>query len=242
MKRTLHFTLVIVGLLLVAISSVLHAQDESRQRCMAGGIYDEATGSCRLAVMMEFNYPDWVGDSFAFLEPVYDLLLAERDEYMRWNDELFIPGAPGGHLTFTYEEFAHGESLRSVVFTVDSDLGGVFPYIVFRSLTFDLANESVLMLDDLFIEEADVLAALQPLVTAELEAQLGDTANANLIIGEGTDELSDYQAWALEDGNLVLFFSPYTVARRNSVSFTVSIPLVDLSDIIDPARLPPSAE
>jgi hypothetical protein len=237
MKRTLHFTWAAAAIVLITISGTLHAQEEDRHRCMVGGIYDDSTGSCRLAITMEFNYPDWIGDSYAFSGPVYELLLAERDEYMRWNDELFTPGAPRGHLKFTYEEFTHGESLRSVVFTVESDIGGVSPYIVFRSLTFDLERESVVTLDELFIEDTDILAALQPLVTAELEAQLGDTVSERSLT-ESTNELRDYHAWALTDEGLVFFFAPYTVTHETSDSFTVSIPVDNLSGVINPMLLP----
>lgn len=237
MKRRLYLTLIAAVMALMAVGGTLHAQDGERHRCMVGGIYDEATGTCRLAITMDFNYPDWIGDSFAFSGPVYDLLLAERDEYMRWSDELFTPGVVGGHLTFTVAEFAHGESLRSVVFTVESYTEGTDPYSVFRALTFDVESESVVTWDDLFVEDADVLAALQPRVTAELESQLGDAVDARLLT-ENTDEVSEYHAWALDDGDLVIFFAPYTVSHQTADSFTVRIPLAELTGILNPAILP----
>ena len=237
MKQRLFFTLATVGLLLLAISGTLHAKDVLYQYCLAGGIYDEATGNCKVAIKMEFNYPAWVSDSVAFLWPVLDILLSEQREYIQRIDQIFTLEESSSYLVFKYEEFAHGDSLRSVVFTVESYTGGIRPLLVFHSLTFDIHEERVMTWEDLFMPDADIIAVLQPLVENDLKSQLEEVANSNDISISGIDEMSDYQIWALDDGSLVFYFEPYTVTDLTRDGFAVSIPLAELSDIVNPALL-----
>ena len=109
---------------------------------------------------------------------------------------------------------------------------------MFHSLTFDTHEERLLTWEDLFMPDADVIAVLQPLVENDLKSQLEEVAGSDDISISGIDELSDYRIWALDDGNLVLYFEPYTVTDLTRDGFAVSIPLADLADVINPALLP----
>ena len=112
MRHKRYLMLTVTALLLLAIGGTLHAQDEPRSRCLTGGTYDEATGNCQIAVKFEFNYPDWIGDSAAFLGPVYALLLSEQQEYLQRINDIFIPDMGRGYLVFRYEDSAYGETFR----------------------------------------------------------------------------------------------------------------------------------
>ena len=151
---------------------------------------------------------------------------------------MFVPYSWAGSLDVTFEEFEHGAALRSVVFTISTYTGGAHPNRYFLSTTVDtVADRALTLEEDIFQPGADVIAALQPLVVADLTAQMGEYADPAWI-NTGTDELTDYVAWAIDTGDLVLYFPPYQVAAYAAGDFTVRIPVDNLYGVINPMLLP----
>lgn len=238
MNRTFRITFVTLIALLAALSGTALAQGDASAACPLGGMPNEETGGCDVAVTMNIAYPSWIGESEAAVTAVGDLLTAARDEFLGIVEFMFAPYSPAASLDISYIEFEHGAPLRSIVFTVNTYTGGAHPNYYYLSVTVDTLADRVLTLeDDIFQPGADVIAVLQPLVAAELAAQQGEYADIEWING-GTDELSDYVAWAINAGTLELFFPPYHVAPYAMGGFEVSIPVDDLASVINPMLLP----
>jgi hypothetical protein len=237
MKRTFRLTFITLFALLAALTGMLHAQDEPVD-CPLGGAYNEETNQCDMAITINVAYPNWIRDSEAAVTAVGEILSAVRSEFLGAVDVMFVPYSWAGSLDITYEQFEHGAALRSIVFLIYTYTGGAHPNHYFLSTTIDtIAGRELSLEEDIFQPDADVIAALQPLVVADLMAQQGEYADAEWI-NSGTDELTDYVAWAIDTGDLVLFFPPYQVAAYAMGDFTVRIPVDNLSGVINPMLLP----
>jgi hypothetical protein len=238
MNRTFRMTFITLFALAVALTgSVLHAQDEPVD-CPLGGAYNEEAGQCDMVITINVAYPNWIKDSEAALTAIGEQLAAVRTEFLSAIDLMFVPYSWAGSLDVTYEEFEHGAALRSVVFTVSTYTGGAHPNHYYLSTTVDtVADRALTLEEDIFQPGADVIAALQPLVVADLMEQQGESADADWI-DTGTDELTDYVAWAIDAGNLVLFFPPYQVAVYAFGGFQVRIPVDELAGVTNPMLLP----
>lgn len=238
MRRMFRLTFITLFALMAALTGgMLHAQDEPVD-CPLGGAYNEEVDQCDMAITINVAYPNWIRDYEAALTTIGNQLASVRSEFLGAVDMMFVPYSWAGSLDVTYEEFEHGAALRSVVFTIYTYTGGAHPNRYFLSTTVDTIADRVLTLEeDIFQPGADVIAALQPLVAADLTAQMGEFADADWI-NTGTDELTDYVAWAIDTGDLVLFFPPYQVAAYAAGDFTVRIPVDNLSSVINPMLLP----
>lgn len=238
MNRTFRLTFITLFAMLAALTGgLLHAQDKPVD-CPLGGGYNEEAGQCDMAITINVAYPNWIRDYEAALTAVGNQLASVRSEFLGAVDMMFVPYSWAGSLDVTYEEFEHGAALRSVVFTIDTYTGGAHPNHYYLSTTVDtIANRVLTLEEDIFQPGADVIAALQPLVVADLTAQMGEYADAEWI-DSGTDEMTDYVAWAIDTGDLVLFFPPYQVAAYAMGGFQVSIPVDDLFSVINPMLLP----
>jgi hypothetical protein len=237
MNRSFRLTFITLFALLAALTGVLHAQEEPVD-CPLGGAYNEEADQCDMAITINVAYPNWIKESEAALTTIGNQLASVRSEFLGAVDVMFVPYSWAGSLDVTYEEFEHGAALRSVVFTIYTYTGGAHPNRYFLSTTVDTIADRALTLEaDIFQPGADVIAALQPLVVADLTAQQAEYADADWI-NTGTDELTDYTAWAIDTGDLVLFFPPYQVAAYAAGDFTVRIPVDNLSGVINPMLLP----
>lgn len=227
----------LLALMIALTGGVLHAQDEP-VACALGGVYNEETAQCDMQITINVAYPNWIGQSETTLTAVGEQLASVRTEFLSAVDVMFAPYSWAGSLDITYDEFEHGAALRSVVFRVDTYTGGAHPNHYFLSTTVDTIADRVLTLEgDIFQPGADVISVLQPLVVADLVEQQGEYADLEWI-NSGTEDLEYYVAWAIDAGDLVLFFPPYQVAAYVFGGFQVNIPLEDLSSVINPMLLP----
>jgi hypothetical protein len=237
MNRSFRLTFITLFALIAALTGLLHAQDAPVD-CPLGGAYNEEADQCDMAITINVAYPNWIRDYEAALTTIGNQLASVRSEFLGAVDMMFVPYSWAGSLDVTYEEFEHGAALRSVVFTIYTYTGGAHPNRYFLSTTVDtIANRVLTLEEDIFQPGSDVIAALQPLVAADLTAQQAGYADADWI-NTGTDELTDYVAWAIDTGDLVLFFPPYQVAAYAAGDFTVRIPVDNLSGVINPMLLP----
>lgn len=185
-------------------------------------------------------YPTEVTNYNFARQTVEDYFNERRTEFWSFaNDMDFTFGflAPWS-LDISYTTYHYSDTVLSLQFSESVYTGGAHPNLLFRTFTFDLANETVLSLDDLFPPENQPFATLQPLVQAALESQfierVGTISDFDTDwIREGTGEDPyNYRNFALTEDALVLFFEPYQVAPYAAGPFTVEISLSDLSAIL----------
>lgn len=203
-----------------------------------GGIWDEAVGRCtfQAGVTMNVQYPLWVTD-YEFAESAVDSFIMSSQSEIWSFFQLPATLEEMGYfynwdLSIDYEEFQFSETVRSIVFNVYTYTGGAHPNSHYEAYSFDLENETVISFMDLFREDVDSLAVIQPLVEADLVAQLGEMSDIDWIRTGTEANPVNYRNFALTPDSLLIFFSPYQVAAYAAGPQLVEIPLGSLADIL----------
>jgi hypothetical protein len=199
-----------------------------------------------ISFRFEANYPHDIAAQSPFAESVMrGYINEERAQF--WENatvgsspEFF--GAGPWTLEITYETFQHSPSVVSVLFNIYSYMGGAHPNTYFKTFTFDLENESMYSLAGLFQMDMRPNEILAPIVRADLQEKLAEfpdfIESGTEPYPEGYPELDNYANWVLTEDALVIYFPPYQVAPYVAGPQMVSIPLVDLKDVLNPAFLP----
>ncbi|MDR3547817.1 MAG: DUF3298 domain-containing protein [Candidatus Pacebacteria bacterium] len=145
-------------------------------------------------------------------------------------------GLGGGNkyeLSSTYKLYTSPVTI-SYVYTFYEDTLGAHPNANFQTFTFNSKNGSLLQISDLFKPGSSYLDTLSKLARAALTEQQGTSADASFIDPGTTPDAANFQAFALDDSDLVIYFSPYQVAPYALGPQTVRIPLDQLSSILNP--------
>jgi hypothetical protein len=243
-KRFVGVVSVVVLSLILSEGGLAHAQTEDQ--CFAKrGRWDAETEQCTLKGGIELNldYPLELADG-GFMEETIDAYL---DDLQRG----FITDFADSGLTDSvgypwtlyvdYETFPVSPELVSLKFRVETYTGGAHGIAAFKTFIFDLAENRLLTLDDLFLPDVDPLATVAPLVHDLALAQLdemGGMSDADWI-ATGTEPLPEnYQSYVLTDDSLVFFFPPYQLAAYAAGTQTISVPLSEIADALNPAFVP----
>lgn len=237
----LRLLVIVLVTFFVAASFVAPAKAQDEPCFSKGGVVNPETGACEVGGTIEIAivYP---------LELIeYDFATAVVDEFVkvRWSEFLqplvdnFYP-SPSGifSLEMNYELFQFSDTVTSLLYTVYDYTGGAHGMTTFQSYVFDTANQRVLTLNDIFQAGVDPLATVQPLVRQSLETQLTELAGQPpdaQWLDQGTAPLPEnYATWVLTPDALVFYFPPYQVAAYALGPQTVSIPLADLANVLNP--------
>lgn len=245
-----------LALLMSAGTVIVGAQDAtpSPQPCAEPGNmmipWVLQDNDCALQEKLSFtfaaNYPHDVAQQSPFAEAVMrGYINEERANF--WSNamtgsspEMFGPGP--WTLEIGYETFYHSPSVVSVLFNIYTYTGGAHPNTYFKTFTFDLESEVMYTLTGLFQMDMHPNEILAPIVRAELQETLADFPDF-IEMGtepypEGYPQVDNYANWVLTEDSLVIYFPPYQVAPYVAGPQQVSIPLVDLKDVLNPAFLP----
>ncbi|MBI5670969.1 MAG: DUF3298 domain-containing protein [Chloroflexi bacterium] len=137
-------------------------------------------------------------------------------------------------LNITYELFRFSDDVQSIKFDLSDYTGGAHPNLNFQTFTFDLVQQRVLALEDIFADGVNPWPTLAPIVEQNVIEQLGEAADPTWI-HDGTGENPDnYRNFALMPGALVFFFPPYQVTAYAYGPVTVKIPLSKISGLLKP--------
>ncbi len=233
-KFALSVALIMVVAALAAAGSAAAQDDPCYQK---GGTFDTEQQRCVIntGIIIDIKYP-LEAVQYPFVEQTVDEFLnGIRAEYVNsfanMEPTAWSPGPWG--LNIDYEIFQFSPDVLSIKFNIGDYTGGAHGNLFFQTYTFDLAQNSVLALSDLFQPGADVLGTIAPIVQQDLAAQLGDMADTQWI-QDGTSTLDAYASFAVTPEALVFYFPPYQVAAYAVGPQTVSIPLTQLSGILSP--------
>jgi len=202
-----------------------------------GGTVDTATGRCHAStgVEIEVDIPITLA-AYPFAQDTIDAFIkGHYQAFLGWfaDTELVFTASFPWSLYITYEEYAHSDTVQSVVFTISEYTGGAHPNSYYMTFTFDLAGERVLALDDLFTDVEAGLTAVMPIARAQLETAMGDMALPDFI-NPGTEPTPEnYANFALTPDSLIIFFPPYQVAPYAAGPQQVTIPLADLAGVLE---------
>jgi hypothetical protein len=240
MLKRLVVMLVAAGLAL-SVGGTVRAQGEDR--CfMKGGAWDANAGRCTLhaGVEVNINYPLDLADGGVMEQNIDAYLEILRFDFLRDFADFGLVDSAGNpwSLNVDYETFNHSPDVLSLKFTIAEYTGGAHGNLVFETFIFDLAENRVLELADLFQPGVDPLATIAPLVHDLALAEMTDMSDPDWI-ATGTAPLPEnYQSFALTADALVFFFPPYQLAAYAAGPQTISLPLSDLADVLAPAFVP----
>jgi hypothetical protein len=204
-----------------------------------GGMWDATQQKCliNVSVVIKIDYPLALAKT-AFIGQVVDQFMADqRVAFLSPLTEDRLYYSPGPlTLQIDYATSNFSDRIVNLIFTVYAFEGGAHGLTTTTTYTFNLAQQRVLSLSDLFVPGSDPLSVIGPLVEADLDARL-TTDLANLTdtnwIHQGTGEnLDNYKSWAITPDSLTFCFDPYQVAAYAAGTQTVTIPLAQLSAIL----------
>ncbi|MBZ0297265.1 MAG: DUF3298 and DUF4163 domain-containing protein [Anaerolineae bacterium] len=229
-----------IGVMLLLSVSLVTAQTDS---CSAvGGTWAEDEGKCNLDTTLEITmeYPiEVVGHEN--LQNMIDAYLGQlkRDFVGFYND---TESHYSNGYTWTLDEnvqvFHYSEDVISIVFQVYEFTGGAHGNTNYNTVTYDLAADEVVTLDDVFQAGSDPFAIIAPIVEEELTLRLGEMADTSWIEEGSGENPANYQYFALTPDSLMIFFPPYQIAAYAAGTQTVEIPLTDLASVLAPAFQP----
>ena len=138
-----------------------------------------------------------------------------------------------------YDETSYGIKLAnddviSVMFTDSNFQGGAHGSSITTTLNFDVKNNRVLKLADLFEPNSNYLKTLSELSTADLKVKLKkDDMLDNEMLGEGTSPKEEnFKSWNLTKKGLLITFDAYQVAAYAAGPQEVTIPYAKLEKIL----------
>jgi hypothetical protein len=237
MKKRLISGCVVAALVFaVGLPRAAAQEDDCLQK---GGMWDATQQKCLINVnaVIKIDYPLALAKT-AFIGQVVDQFMADqRVAFLSPLTEDRLYYSPGPlTLQIDYATSNFSDRIVNLIFTVYAFEGGAHGLTTTTTYTFNLAQQRVLSLSDLFVPGSDPLSVIGPLVEADLDARL-TTDLANLTdtnwIHQGTGEnLDNYKSWTITPDSLTFYFDPYQVAAYAAGTQTVTIPLAQLSAIL----------
>ncbi len=234
MKKQLWVGVMTIAIVLIGVVPAV-AQDE---QCMQkGGTWDAAQQKCiqMLSVAINIHYPLEFA-SYDFAQQVIDQYLSEQrvtfSQAFTGPDFYWSPGPLA--LDIDYTLFDYSDTIIGIEFTIYSYTGGAHPLTVYQTFTFDLAQQRVLTLEDLFLPNTNPLDVIAPIAQQTVTTQLGDMADATWIEQGTAPDPINYQTWMITSDTLILVFQSYQVAPYAAGPQTVTIPLSQLNTILAP--------
>jgi hypothetical protein len=202
-----------------------------------GGIWSAEDTTCNIqhSIDIEISYPVTLAQ-YPIVEQTVDAFIQEtRSQFLAGvtAPEMFtFPVFGGFFLSIAYEEYRFSDEIVTLVFTVGDYTGGAHPNSYYKTFTYHLAQGRELTLFDLFVEGADPLAVISPIVQQDLQTRIGEMTDPEWIALGTAENPDNFANFAITPDTLIFFFSPYQVAAYAAGPQQSSIPLSQLSAIL----------
>ncbi len=196
--------------------------------------------------VINVDYPQITGEKLSAAAEQFNSLIVttinqEVDQFKQYvkEDTIHMQTLPESvkHNEFKVDydiDIVHSDTQPIVVvrFAVEGmQAGRAHPYHYHRVVNFDLANNKVLTLHDIFKPNANYLTVLASYTNQKLNETLQD----KFMIKEGTaPNAKNYQLWNLESDGILITFDEYQVAPYHNGPQEVHIPFEALKGIISP--------
>lgn len=131
----------------------------------------------------------------------------------------------------------NGTLLTSQLTEFTSIAGAAHPMTIIHSFNYSTTFGGPLNISDLFLSNSDYLNYISGVCIKQLTdyAQKEGYTNINDMITSGASpDLKNFNTWNIKDDNLVITFNPYQVAPYVFGTQTVSIPLSEMTSMINP--------
>jgi hypothetical protein len=227
----------LIAILVLFTVGILPAAAQEDLCYEKGGMWsaDEATCIISRNITVDLDYPITLAQHDIVEQTVDTFINETRGQFLSFitAPEMFeFPTSAGYFLSIAYDEYPFSDDITTLVFTISDYTGGAHPNSYYKTFTFDLAGERVLTLDDVFVNTADALTVISPLVQQDLLTQAGDMSDPTWI-EQGTGLVPDnYQNFAITPDELIFFFPPYQVAAYAAGPQEVHLPLEQIGSVL----------
>jgi hypothetical protein len=141
-------------------------------------------------------------------------------------------------LDITSEAWVSNESILSSELTVFSNVSGMaHPLTTISAYNYGADGAGPLTLQDLFKSNAGYLKFISETCIRELSdyaSKEGVTNINDMITGGASPDAKNFTAWVIKDDNLKIIFNPYQVGPYVMGIQSVSIPLSNMTEMINP--------
>lgn len=176
----------------------------------------------------------------------HDLIAKTIDPFIQSVKNDFVDSLKGGfypvpapyELDIKYDTVNHSAGVVSLVFTVYEYTGGAHGITTITTYTFDTANNRLITLDDLFTNTIDALKIVAPIAQAAIAKNLGDMNQSDMLQQGTAIDPKNYDAFALNADSITFYFQQYQVGPGAAGIQQISIPLAQLSSVLQPDFAP----
>lgn len=235
-----HILAVSMTAITVFAFGLFTAAAQEDQCLTKNGTWDADTSTCKLTVgvTVEVDYPLELAEFPAAAAVIDEFVANQQQSFISsYTPDYTLPSYTNNWwMGITHEDYQFSDDVRSVVFTNSFYTGGAHPNSGYTTFTFDVANDTQIMLEDLFVDGNIPWDTISTFVQGDLNSRLTDmTDSATIELGTGTNP-DNYKSWALTSDSLIFFFDPYQVAAYAAGPQQSAIPLSLFADqFIPPA-------
>lgn len=111
-----------------------------------------------------------------------------------------------------YEQAQVNPQYISLVMRIGGYTGGAHGYENVVTFNYDVANQEMLMLSDLFPNDPNYLTTLSDYSRQQLRASLGDYANETFIVDGTNPTVENFKNFTFTDDAITIYFTQYQVA------------------------------
>lgn len=130
-----------------------------------------------------------------------------------------------------------GTLLTAQIKQNSSIAGAAHPLTTIHSFNYSIISSGILNISNLFLSNSDYLNYISNYSMSQLKAHAQKKGYTNIddMINQGASpDINNFNTWNITNDNLVITFNPYQVAPYVFGLQTVSIPLSNMTSMIDP--------
>jgi len=230
--------LCIGGAAVSAQSSDTTPSPDASDACMQKGGNLGDDGKCMLTIDLKVSvdYPlDLTQKSDLVARTVDDVIKKAKDEIMQSVSGDFTPGSGQYELDITYDTVTHSDTVYTLLLTIYQYQGGAHGSQALLPFTFDLKNNKVLTLDDIFTSTPNALKLIEPIAQAAIKQAIGaDMVQEDMLSAGATPTSDNYQYFSLDKDSITFYFQQYQVGPYAIGIQKVTIPFAQLSSVLKP--------
>jgi hypothetical protein len=206
--------------------------------CLQKGGNMGADGKCMLTIDLKVSvdYPlELTQQSDLVASTVDDVIKKAKDEITQSVSGDFIPGSGQYELDITYDTVTHSDDIYTLLLTVYQYQGGAHGGQAILPYTFDLKNNKLITIDDLFTDTASALKIIEPIAQDAVKTAIGADMVQDDVLTAGTAPLPEnYAYFSLDTDSITFYFQQYQVGPYAIGIQKVTIPLAQLSSVLKP--------
>ena len=227
-----------VALCALCLGGAAVSAQSSDDACLQKGGMTNDQGKCMLTIDLKVSvdYPlELTQKSDLVATTVDEVIKQSKDQIMQAVSGDFIPGSGAYELDITYDTVTHSEDIYTLLLTIYQYTGGAHGGEAILPYTFDLKNNKVLTLDDIFTNTDEALKIIEPLAQDAVKTAIGADMVQEDMLTAGTAPTTDnYQFFSLDKDAITFYFQQYQVGPYVIGIQQVTIPFAQLSSVLKP--------